>query len=61
MKAFPVLVVPYLTSLKAIDTYIDKLGVEHLDVSALGKVMEIYSSTEEGWEEKITLVEKEIV
>jgi len=48
-------------TLKAIDTYIDKLNVEHLDISELGNAMDIYDSTEEGWENKITLVEKEIV
>ena len=51
----------YKKTLKAIDTYIDKLNVEHLDISALGKAMDIYNTTEEGWENKITLVEKEIV
>ena len=51
----------YKKTLKAIDTYIDKINVEHLDISTLGKAMDIYNSTEEGWENKITLVEKEIV
>ena len=48
-------------TLKAIDTYIDKLEVEHLDISGLGEAMDIYNSTEERWEDKIILVKKEIV
>jgi predicted nucleic acid-binding Zn-ribbon protein len=48
-------------ALKAIDTYIDKLVVEHLDISKLGEAMDIYDSTEEGWEDKIILLNKEIV
>jgi DNA repair exonuclease SbcCD ATPase subunit len=48
-------------ALKAIDTYIDKLVVEHLDISRLGEAMDIYDSTEEGWEDKIILLNKEIV
>ena len=51
----------YKKTLRAIDTYINKLNVEHLDISELGNAMDIYDSTEEEWENKITLVEKEIV
>jgi len=48
-------------TLKAIDNYIDKLDIEHLDISGLGEAMETYASTEEEWEDKIILVEKEVV
>jgi hypothetical protein len=48
-------------TIKAIDTYIEKLDVEHLDISGLGEAMEIYDSTEEEWEDKIILIKKEIV
>jgi hypothetical protein len=47
-------------ALKAIDAYVDKLDVEHLDISKLGEAMDIYDSTEEKWEKKIILIEKEI-
>ena len=47
-------------TLKAIDTYIEKLDVEHLDISGLGEAMETYDSTEEEWEDKIILIKKEI-
>ena len=48
-------------SLKAIDTYIDKLAVQHLGISELGKAMDTYDSTEERLEEKIISLNKEIV
>ena len=48
-------------TLKAIDTYIEKLDVEHLDISGLGEAMETYDSTEEKWEDKIILIKKEII
>ena len=47
-------------ALKAIDTYVDKLDVENLDISKLGEAMNIYDSTGEKWEERIILVKKEI-
>ena len=44
---------PCKKSLKAIDTYIDKLVVQHLGISELGEAMDTYDSTEERWEEMI--------
>ncbi|KIM43920.1 hypothetical protein M413DRAFT_25436 [Hebeloma cylindrosporum] len=48
-------------ALKAIDTYVGKLDVEHLEISKLGEAMDVYDSTGEEWEDKIILVKKEIV
>ena len=44
---------------QSIDKYMEKLDVEHLDISKLGEAMDIYDATQEKWDDKILqLVQK---
>jgi DNA repair ATPase RecN len=38
---------------QSIDKYMEKLDVEHLDVSKLGEAMDVYDATQEKWDDKI--------
>lgn len=46
-------------ALKAIDTYMDKLDAQNLDISKLGEAMDIYDTTGQKWDNNITAMEKE--
>ncbi|KDR71591.1 hypothetical protein GALMADRAFT_253935 [Galerina marginata CBS 339.88] len=47
-------------ALAAVGSYIDRLSIEHLDISKLGEAMDIYDTTEEKWDNKILEVEKSL-
>jgi uncharacterized protein YukE len=38
---------------QSIDKYMEKLDVEHLDISKLGEAMDVYDATQEKWDDKI--------
>ncbi|KAF8961396.1 hypothetical protein BDZ97DRAFT_1759956 [Flammula alnicola] len=41
---------------KALDNYIGKIDIQHLDVSKLGEAMDVYDTTEEKWDDKIVVI-----
>ncbi|KDR71602.1 hypothetical protein GALMADRAFT_127088 [Galerina marginata CBS 339.88] len=47
-------------ALHAIESYMGKISMEHLDISKLGDAMDVYDTTEEKWDNKILEVSKEI-
>ncbi|KAF8900862.1 hypothetical protein CPB84DRAFT_1815328 [Gymnopilus junonius] len=47
-------------AINVIDSYMDNISIEHLDVSKLGEAMDVYDTTEEKWDGKVHDLEKEL-